>query len=547
MKKILKHTIVGFLLLGLITSCTDSFEDLNKNKIGIDEEQLSYDFNQIGAYFPGMQQMIYCNFNWGWGTDWTFQVMQNLNADIFSGYLCPATAFGGVTSDNRTYSYKPGWSDPAWDYTYAYMMPSTLIVKKESEKDYDFYGHFDAINKILKVTALARLSDIYGPVIYSTYGDSKTGGTYDSVEELYKNFFKDLDTAVQVLNAYVNAEETRNAKPFAKFDMAYGGDYVKWIQYANTLHLRLAMRIVKADPNLAKTEAEKAVKAAYGLIEDNSGNFTISGKGYFHPLTAIAKWGDTSISANVESILSGYQDPRLQAYALPVNAGEHIGQIKGMRQGIHNLAENKYVPGGDPLLYKISPPIHMNDNSMPAILLVAAETDFLRAEGVLRGWNMGGGTAKSYYESGITKSFSQWKVSLSDYFNSDKLPAAFIDQLQPATESSPAVSKVSPKWDDAASNEIKLEKIITQKWIAGFPEGYNAWAEYRRTGYPKLFPITNNTSGGAVPTETGFRRVEFSESEVSGNAEGVADAIKKLGGPDLPITRIWWDVNKANF
>ena len=362
-----------------------------------------------------------------------------------------------------------------------------------------------------------------------------------------KNFFKDLDTAVQVLNAYVNAEETRTAKPFAKFDMAYGGDYVKWIQYANTLHLRLAMRIVKADPNLAKTEAEKAVKAAYGLIEDNSGNFTISGKGYFHPLTAIAKWGDTSISANVESILSGYQDPRLQAYALPVNAGEHIGQIKGMRQGIHNLAENKYVPGGDPLLYKISPPIHMNDNSMPAILLVAAEADFLRAEGVLRGWNMGGGTAKSYYESGITKSFSQWKVSLSDYLNSDKLPVAFTDQLQPATESSPAVSKVSPKWDDAASNEIKLEKIITQKWIAGFPEGYNAWAEYRRTGYPKLFPITNNTSGGAVPTETGFRRVEFSESEVSGNAEGVADAIKKLGGPDLPITRIWWDVNKANF
>lgn len=547
MKKILKYSIIGLLLLGGVSSCTDSFEDYNKNKIGIDEEQLTYDFNHIGAYFPGIQQMIYCNFNWGWGTDWTFQVMQNLNADIFSGYLCPAGDFGGSVTDNRTYTYMQGWCDPAWNYTYAYLMPSTLIIEKECEKDYDSYGHFDAVNKILKVTAIARMSDLYGPVIYSTYGDSKTGGTYDSVEELYKHFFTDIDAAVSTLNTYVNAEATKSLKPFSKFDMAYSGDYIKWIQYANTLRLRLAMRIVKADPALAKTEAEKAVSAPYGVIEDNTGNFTISGKGYFHPLTALSKWGDTSISANVESILSGYEDPRLPAYAVPANSGEHLGEIKGMRQGIHNLDKFKYVEKGDPLFYKVSPPIYMNDNSMPVLLMVAAEADFLRAEGVLRGWNMGGGTAKAYYESGVIKSFDQWKVSVGDYLESDKLPAEFKDQLQPATESSPAVSKVSPKWDDAATNEIKLEKVITQKWIAVFPEGYNAWAEYRRTGYPKLFPITNNTSGGTVPTETGFRRVGFSQEEVSGNATGVADATTKLGGADLPTTRIWWDINKANF
>jgi hypothetical protein len=92
-----------------------------------------------------------------------------------------------------------------------------------------------------------------------------------------------------------------------------------------------------------------------------------------------------------------------------------------------------------------------------------------------------------------------------------------------------------------------LEKIITQKWIAGFPEGYNAWAEWRRTGYPKLFPIVKNDSQGAISTEFGVRRLPFSSAEKSGNQDGVADAVQKLGGPDTGATRLFWDIDKANF
>lgn len=547
MKKSIIYGLIGIWSLTLLnTSCMD--EGLNQNPIGITDEDLYQDNNHIGAYFPAIQQMIYCNYNWGWGTDWTFQVMQNLNADLFSGYMATATNFSGNVN-NQTYTYMPGWSDPAWDYTYSYLMPNTLDITKKCNEDYEVYSHFDAINKILKVLAISRLSDMYGPVIYSEYGKSATGGKYDSVQDLYKSFFKDLDEAVATLDTYIDSHPGQ--KPFKKFDMVYAGEYSNWVKFANTLRLRLALRIVKADEATAKTEAEKAVNAPYGVMETNKDNFVVKGGTYFHPLTAISQWGDISISANIESILGGYDDPRLSAYALPAIDGTHKGEVKGMRMGIHNLDKFQYIAKTDPITYKVSPTIYFNDNTMPAILMTAAESNFLRAEAALRGWDSGIGTgdgvAKSFYEAGVNISFVQWEVASGTYFTTSNKPADFIDQLQPDTESSAAVSTTTTNWDDATSKEEKLEKIITQKWIAGFPEGYNAWAEYRRTGYPKLFPITNNTSGGEVPTSTGFRRVQFSSAELSGNAAGVADATVKLGGPDKVTTRIWWDVNIPNF
>jgi len=294
------------------------------------------------------------------------------------------------------------------------------------------------------------------------------------------------------------------------------------------LRLRLAMRVVKYDAQWAKTEAEAAVAA--GIITSNDESFTVSGLGYFNPLAAISGgWNDISISANLESILGGYNDARLAKMA--------TGN-KGMRSGIPNLSDYDYHP--------VVSYVNVS-TSDPANLLMLAEAYFLRAEGALRAWNMGSGDAKSFYEAGVKASFEQWGASIGDYLSSDNVPADFVDQLQPAIASSPAVSKVSPKWDDAASNEVKLEKIITQKWIAGFPEGINAWAEWRRTGYPKLFPIVKNDSQGAIPTELGVRRLPFSSAEKSGNAAGYADAVQKLKGADTGATRIFWDIDKANF
>ncbi|MNR08122.1 Susd and RagB outer membrane lipoprotein [compost metagenome] len=179
--------------------------------------------------------------------------------------------------------------------------------------------------------------------------------------------------------------------------------------------------------------------------------------------------------------------------------------------------------------------------------MCAAEVAFLRAEGALRGWSMGG-TAQSFYEQGVKTSFEQYTLGSSDastYLNNNTdTQAAYTDPINAANNiaaNSPLLSKTTVKWDESASMEQKLERIITQKWIAIFPDGQEAWSEFRRTGYPKIFPVMNNQSGGTINTEKQIRRLPFSEDEYKNNQAEVTKAVSLLGGADNGGTKLWWD------
>jgi hypothetical protein len=126
------------------------------------------------------------------------------------------------------------------------------------------------------------------------------------------------------------------------------------------------------------------------------------------------------------------------------------------------------------------------------------------------------------------------------------MPADYVDPINPYNNIA-AMSTITVAWNGAGTNEEKLEKIITQKWIAMFPEGQEAWSEYRRTGYPKIFRVVSNQSGGAVDTDIQIRRIPFVDGEKSTNAAGVTAAISLLGGPDNAGTRLWWDTGLSNF
>jgi hypothetical protein len=106
---------------------------------------------------------------------------------------------------------------------------------------------------------------------------------------------------------------------------------------------------------------------------------------------------------------------------------------------------------------------------------------------------------------------------------------------------SPWLSTITIKWNDADAFDKKLERIITQKWIAIYPEGQEAWSEFRRTGYPKLFPVVINNSGGKIATNTFVRRVNLPPDEYLTNPKGAERAAATLGGPDNGGTRLWWD------
>jgi hypothetical protein len=171
----------------------------------------------------------------------------------------------------------------------------------------------------------------------------------------------------------------------------------------------------------------------------------------------------------------------------------------------------------------------------------AAEVSFLKAEGALRGWAMGG-TPQALYEQGIKLSMEQHHIApavISVYTaNNTRKPANYTG---PTSETSmAAVSTITIKWDDNASFEQRLEQIITQKWLANFTLGFEAWSEHRRTGYPKLFPSVSNMSGGVVDTQRGVRRLKFPLSEYNKNAANVQAAIQMIGGQDLPSVDLWW-------
>jgi hypothetical protein len=179
--------------------------------------------------------------------------------------------------------------------------------------------------------------------------------------------------------------------------------------------------------------------------------------------------------------------------------------------------------------------------------MTAAEVLFLKAEAALRGWS-GAGSAQANYEAGVTASFSQHGVSgVSDYLSdSTSTPADFVDALN-AVNDIAYPSDVTIAYNPAGTNEEQLEQIITQKWISMFPDGQEAWSEFRRTGYPRIFPVVVNNSGGTIDTATQIRRINFVQGEVNTNGANVSTATGYLNGPDNGGTRLWWDTGAPNF
>lgn len=176
----------------------------------------------------------------------------------------------------------------------------------------------------------------------------------------------------------------------------------------------------------------------------------------------------------------------------------------------------------------------------------AAEVAFLKAEGALRGWNMGVDAGEAY-KQGITLSFAEWGAGGADAYMKDskKTAANYVDPLTSSNNIN-AVSHITIAWDESDSKDKNLERIITQKWIAMFPNGHEAWTEYRRTGYPQLFPVKVNNSAGTIDTDIQIRRMPFAKSEYTLNPEGIRKAVELLGGPDNGGTRLWWDVENKS-
>lgn len=536
-----KFTAACTVVALLGTGCTKSFEDTNTNPAGVKPDVFLADFQAVILPLQNAQRNLVHYVNW------QYQLQQNLNADIYSGYMMSPTPFNGG-NNNGNYFMMDGWNEWVLNIAYDGVMQANADYEKfKVEYKSADLSDATAMSKILNVIEMHKAADIFGPVIYTKFGkpNADLSVDYDSQQEAYNAFFADLDEAVENLKPYVAGTKTVGTA-FKNADMIYGGDPAKWLKLANTLRLRLALRIVYADAATAKTQGEKALAAASGgLLEAVSENALVT-YGTESPIGVIINdWDDIRAGAPLGSFLNGYNDPRLTHLMAPASDPAVAGQYIGIRNGVAIDAKARYSGYSKPVA-KAASGDYFDKAGGKAKIATAAEAWFLKAEAALRGWS-NAGDIQTAYENGIDRSFEEWGAGSATAYKADAVSKAapYIDpksQVPGANDvpnGNPNLSTITIKWDAGSTTEEKLERIITQKWLAVYPDGQEAWSEFRRTGYPKLFPVVVNNSNGQV---TGFiRRLPIPSKFKNSNKAGYDKAIATMGGPDNPGTKVWWD------
>lgn len=523
--KIAKSVTMFALAFSLLSvgGCTDNFEKWNTNPDQATEEMMTKDNLLTGSFFVQMQKNVMPIAGGGTGDD-AYQICVNLLGDAYSGYMGSLLTKRGTP----TYDMIAEWRDVPFERGYVGVMTPWKRIKEKSAST-DPIGF--AMATIVKVAGMHRVTDMYGPIPYSNFGKSSA---YDSQKDVYYAFFDELNSAIEVLTEYVT--KNPSGKYLTDYDNIYNGEVKNWVKLANTLRLRLAVRLAYADEAKAQQEAKIAISNPIGLITNKTdmAAFRHDKTGSGHSLYIIyTQFDDTRMGAVIESYMNGFADPRLDSYFTPTSNGTFLG----VRSGITISRKDDYTVKGKFSGLNIS-------QKSPVVWVNPAESFFLLAEIALRGWNVGvTQSANELYEEGIKASFDYCGKSdqLAAYLNSVTTPTPYEDPVSSVNNYKANLPTINVKWNDSDNFEKKLERIITQKWIAIFPDGQEAWSEFRRTGYPKVFPVVINNSNGTINTATQIRRIPFSSKEVLNNSQEVAKGVTLLQGPDNGNTKLWWD------
>jgi hypothetical protein len=509
--------------VAMCSGCMD--DDINRDRDEVTDKEMGRDNYDIRSVLVGLQGMVIPT------QEHLYQFMEAMCGGAYAGYFGETRT--GWKEKFSTYNPKVDWARAPFSDVITGTYPNYNQILKKEDNDVAL-----ALARLLRVSIMQRLTDMYGPIPYSKvipangFEPSGLESPYDSQQEVYTQMFKELDEADQALEA--NA--TGGNSGFEKLDDVYYGNLRQWQLYLHSMQLRLAMRLTyTAQAAQAREVAEKAVRA--GVIEANKDN------ALFHveenrSALCFNDWSDYRVGADIICYMNGYKDPRLPAYFTKVPIGSDDGYV-GMRIGINSSYPDERLVS--------SFSNRLMTSKDPYVWMTAAEVSFLRAEGALRGWAMGG-DAKTFYEEGVRLSMEEHGVSGADtYLESTGSPQAYTDPLSESSAGAPG--NITVKWNDSsdAGMEENLERVITQKWIALFPNGIEAWSEHRRTGYPRLLPVVVNNDPH-VDTNYGIRRLAYPSEEKNLNPENTDAAIGMLiresdnnQGGDTNGTNVWWD------
>lgn len=402
--------------------------------------------------------------------------------------------------------------------------------------------NYVGIAKVLRANLFSFMTDAYGDLPYSEAIQAKAGVNYpkfDSQESIYNGILAELQEANQILGT---SGETVTG------DILFNGDVMRWKKFANSLRLRILMRLSDLRDPSADMQAILANPSANPIFTSNEDQAALQ---YLqdvpnqHPLytTRSGSFDEYRLSEKMEGVLKEINDPRLFAYAQPTNASGAgiVGDpedYEGVPNGLGDEEALQYAPSGDPakggsnfisrvgLLWSCSACTGLaNPLGYQAILMSYSELQFILAEARERGF-ITQGDAGTYYRTGVQASVDYYKGRY-ELINLPQIADRLV--LDESYFAQPTVSY-------SGTTEEKLAKIGTQKWLALYFTGMEGWYDWRRTGYPEIIP------GPAAFINTVPVRYIYPSSVQSLNEDNYKAVIASQG-PDAITTRVWWDVN----
>ncbi|MES3019260.1 MAG: SusD/RagB family nutrient-binding outer membrane lipoprotein [Bacteroidota bacterium] len=508
-----KYICVAAILATIVSSCTKDLAKLNENPNGYEIANPLFLFTksqltQVGLNPDGAR----------------FNINQQLQQEA---------TYSEVTAPGDKY-FAEGYVRNNWA---AYSGPVNQIeLVIANTKDAESINK-QAAARIWRVYIYHQLTDLYGDIPYSEASKAIGGNfspKYDLQIDVYKDMFKELEEAAASFNA---------SKPvFGSADLLYDGNVVKWKKFAYSMMLRLGMRLTKIDPALAEIWVKKAI--AGGPILDDADMAKVpyadgglaSNRNPYSNQMRILDYVDGQNPLNVQGSklaktfidqLKGNstttKDPRLNVIAVlwvKQPSGVYVADTAtALQRGMQNALYKAYP--ADFETYSEPNPNTVMRYDAPVIVMSPAETYFLLAEASIRGWNSG--SAAAAYDNGVRAAMRQWSL----YGSGGLISTAQINSYV-----------ANNPYKTAGSFDARLEQISIQRWILGYLDQIESFANWRRTGYPALTPTNypGNITGGRIP-----RRFIVPDSEDQLNTANFQAAKARQSGANTLLSRVWWD------
>jgi hypothetical protein len=404
------------------------------------------------------------------------------------------------------------WGDQSgvWDRLYLSIRDAKKLEEIARDNETPSY---EAVSLILQAWMFQILTDMWGDVPFTQVAQADAEmpiytPAFDFQGDIYAGLLEQLKTANDLLSS--------DNLPSIKGDILYDGDLERWRKFANSLRLRVALRLSEVEPGTARSHIAEIFNnpAQYPIMESNADNAALLFLPSFpnaHPISEtnryrVGSYNEYRIAETLVGILRDYNDPRLEFWADPTANSVEQGQprIEGMQNGIVDGPAYEYK-GGDAFLSKFNIDFfHFTPNANEGRLMQYAEVALILAEAAQRDWI--DADAGEWYDKGVQASFEYWNVTMpADYLN------------------------------DVAAYDGTLERIMDQKYLALFYTDYQGFIEFRRTGFPEDIQPGPDAFYSTYPS-----RFEYPSKEQALNATSRQVAIDRQG-PDEITTPVWWE------